>query len=351
MKKRWLIISILLCSIVVVSALWIRLNKKPEVTQIVILHINDFHGKLEPDQMGQAGAAALATLIKRERIAAAPNVIFLAAGDFNTGQFIADINRGKPTIEALNLMRLDATSVGNHEFDNPFQVLRQQMKFAKFNFIAANIRMKNGSLPFKPYIIKKIAGLKIGIFGLTTSTTPQKQPLYSSDFIFDNELVVAAKMVKILREKEKVDIVIALTHMGVDKAADRIVMKKLVNSVNNRGTAMNLYLTRRYVGRVTSRVIVEQLAATVKGIDIIIDGHSHTNMKKPLYINGTPIVQAHCYGLRLGKAVLTFNKGKVSLSQWKSIPVNPRSNWTFTTNELPPDDEVATLIKKYTDEL
>ncbi len=100
------------------------------------------------------------------------SVILLNAGDFNTGVPESDLQNAKPDIEALNMMGYEALTLGNHEFDNPLQLLEMQEKWAKFPFLAANvINQKTGKLLVQPYTILKKQDLNIAVVGLTTEDT------------------------------------------------------------------------------------------------------------------------------------------------------------------------------------
>lgn len=280
----------------------------PEQAELVILHVNDTHGQLA-DTKGVGGLAAVAAYVKSVQ-AAYPNVLFLHAGDLNTGSMVSDKNLGLPNVEIFNTLGLAAMTVGNHEFDMAPGVIDKQMALAKYPYISANI-VKDGKLAFKPYIVKNVNGLKVGIFGITTSDTPVKaHPLKVEGYTFTDEIAAAAEMVKVLRETEKVQVVIGLFHVGFGSGA----------------------------GPKPSDVI----AAAVPGIDLIVDGHSHTAMDAPKLVNGIPIVMADSNTKRVGKAVLSYDKGAVNLSSWTSAMMD---------GSVAPDSEVAAMVKGYKDEI
>ena len=316
MKKLFTVLAVLIVAVSITAC--VGGQAKPQQAELVILHFNDFHGQLEADKDGQGGIAALSTVVRENRAANA-NVLFLCAGDLNTGSMVADKNEGMPTIEILSLLKMDATVIGNHEYDVPPQVLAKQISTATFPFLSANIK-KDGKNAFTPYIVKTINGLKVGIFGLTTSDTPVKaHPLKVAGYTFDNEIETAKKMVEQLRKVEKVDIVIGLFHVGVGEGASPNPSNKI--------------------------------AEAVTGIDLIIDGHSHTDMKEPLVVNGTPIVQAAYNSRVVGRAVLSFNKGAVALKEWKPLPLNLKKDGALIGTAIVPDPEVAAMVKKYADDI
>jgi 5'-nucleotidase/UDP-sugar diphosphatase len=216
--------------------------------------------------------------------------------------------------------------MGNHEFDNPRSVLAQQMKEAHFPFLSANIKTKDGKYLGKPYLIKKYKGFKVAIFGLTSKETATiGDPEFVKNLVFADEVETAKKLLPILRKKA--DIVIALVHMGI-------------YSDDSTGS--------------------RRLAKCVPGIDLIIDGHSHTNLSAPLYVGKTPIVQAWQWGMTVGKAVLTIQNKKIIGLKWESVPINLKSvekkadgtkEFHFIGTEYKEDETLLKLLKPYADKV
>jgi len=258
---------------------------------ITVFHINDTHAHAWPfaDSAGNmiGGFSTIATMINAER-KVNPNVLFLDAGDINTGVPESDLVDAAADIMALNRMKLDAMAVGNHEFDKSRDVLKKQMLWAKFDFLSANI-YKDGQPFFTPYIIKEVGGVRVAIVGFTTEHTKILENIYSEDLEFKNVIEVAKQIIPEVRKQA--DVVIALTHLGVGQGYS------------------DLYTT------------ADQLAQNVEGIDLIIDGHSHTNMTSPMVVNGVPIVQAFEWGKVLGRADIDVENGKVVKIDWQAIPV------------------------------
>lgn len=259
--------------------------------KITVFHVNDTHGRAWPftDSAGNiiGGFATLASIIDAER-KVNPNVLFLHAGDFNTGVPESDLLNALPDILAFNRMKLTALTVGNHEFNKPRDVLLRQMKWAKFPFLSANI-YKDGKPFFTQYIIKDIAGVKVAIVGFTTEHTRVLQGPNSEDLEFKNVIEVAKLLIPEI--KKEANVIIALTHLGVGQGYS------------------DIYTT------------ADQLAKEVEGIDLIIDGHSHTNMSAPMIVNGVPIVQAFEWAKVVGKADIYVEGGKVVKIEWQAIPV------------------------------
>lgn len=281
--------------------------------ELTILHTNDHHGSVltRPDsnKVGHGGLAERATFIKQAR-AQNENVLLLGAGDVNMGQAVSNMFAAEPDIKAYNLMGYEAVTFGNHEFDGTLAKLEKQMSISKFPWLSANIKRDNGRYLGKQYIIKKYPGFTVGIFGLTTTRT-QISASPDKSLTFIDEIEAAKETVDYLRNKKKVDIVIALTHIGDVIEAE---------------------------GQNTSVMLAEQ----VEGIDLIIDGHSHTYMAEPKIVNSTPIVSANEWGKYVGKADITVKNGHIQWFSWKPIEI--------TDAAFPPDADMTALLQPYVDE-
>lgn len=289
MKKSYRSIRL---SIIILGLILLFLPKAYAVEQrLIIIHTNDLHGHpLKFPHIGNrkvGGLPAIANLVQEVRMRH-KNVLVLDAGDLNTGTPESTFFKAAPDILALNYIGYDAMTLGNHEFDNPLEILRTQERLAAFPFISANVRTRKGERLLSPYIIKVFEGIRIGIFGLTLKETEAiGNPQHVRDLIFEDELRAAQDAVDQLRTKA--DIVIALVHLGIWND-------------NSRGS--------------------KRLASNVKGIDLIIDGHSHTDLNEPLYIKGTPIVQAYKWGMKVGIGCMTIENGKLKSFEWVSVPVS-----------------------------
>jgi 5'-nucleotidase/UDP-sugar diphosphatase len=269
--------------------------------ELVLLHTNDHHGVVLP-RNGQGGLAQMAAYVKAVK-ATNPQVLLIDAGDINTGTALSNMFNAEPDILAYNIMGYDAATFGNHEFDGTHEKLLTQIEEAQFPFISSNIKTADGSyLGDGPYLIKQYDGFTVGIFGITTLRTKIiASPDAGLEFI--NEIDAAREMVDILRNQEQVDIVIAITHIGdVKEGPDHITSP--------------------------------ELAAEVPGIDIIVDGHSHSFFEAPKKIGATYIVSANEWGKYIGQGRLTIrNKMLV--------------NFTWTPVEIAPDTEVAAMLAPY----
>ena len=298
-------------------------------SELVVLHTNDYHGHPlkfynypAPDV---GGLPAIATIAEQTR-AEYENVLILDAGDLNTGRPESNFYESAPDIIGYNYIGYDAMTLGNHEFDKPLEVLEAQKKLAAFPFLSANVRYDDGSPVAEPYIVKNVGGIRVGIFGLTTSETPKvTMPTITGSLVFEDEVSAARRMVAELAPQT--DIIIALTHMGL-------------YDDNSRGS--------------------RRVAAAVNGIDLVIDGHSHSNIEEAVWVNGTPIVQAWNWGLIVGKAVLTVTDGEVADFSWEPIPVNLKDRgkdaegntvYTYVDREIPEDPFLLAALQPYADQV
>lgn len=289
-------------------------GSKPAITkndgktyELTILHVNDSHGAVLATENGEGGFVSMATYVKNVR-AQNKNTLFMHAGDINTGSALSNMFNAEPDIVSFNEMGCDVATFGNHEFDGTLEKLQQQMKISKFPWISANIKMGNKYLG-EPYIIKDYDGFRVAVIGLTTlRTLVIASPDKSLTFI--DEIEAAKEMVKLVREKEKADIVIISAHMGdVLEAEDQNTTIKL--------------------------------AEQVSGIDLIVDGHAHSLFAEPKVVNGTPIVTANEYGKYIGNGVMKIVNGKKVSFTWKPIAI--------TTKAFPPDANLDALLKPYID--
>ncbi|WP_079253587.1 bifunctional UDP-sugar hydrolase/5'-nucleotidase UshA [Endozoicomonas arenosclerae] len=316
-----------------------------KVLDFTVLHTNDNHGKFWRNRHGEMGMAARKTLIDRIRSeveAEGGKVLLLSAGDINTGVPESDIQQAKPDFVGMNMIGYDAMTLGNHEFDNPLNVLLEQEKWANFPFLSANIYYKaSEQLVFKPWLRKELDGVRIGILGLTTEDT---QALVNSDYVSDilfmNAVDAARTWVPELKRDNKMDIVIALTHIGH-------------------------YPNARHGENAPGDVT---LAKEVDGIDIIVGGHSQNKLERPDIKNSTYILQAWEWGKYVGRADFKYyymdnfdgkghRKGVLKMVNYRLIPVNlkrpeivnGRQVWVNIEKEIPEDQGVLDALKPYHD--
>lgn len=223
---------------------------------ITILHTNDVHSHIEPFEKdhaqfpGMGGAARRYTLIEEIR-KENKNTLLLDAGDIFQGTPFFNFYGGELEFKLMSKMGYDAATIGNHDFDNGIDGLYAQLPHAEFKFLSANYNFSNTVLDgqVKPYQVFLRDGIKIGIFGLGI----ELEGLVGKDLYKETEyldpLEIAKETVKKLKEEEKCDLVICLSHLGYNYRSEKISDMKL--------------------------------AQQTKNIDLIIGGHTHTFLPKP----------------------------------------------------------------------
>ncbi|EQA8133201.1 bifunctional UDP-sugar hydrolase/5'-nucleotidase UshA [Salmonella enterica subsp. enterica serovar Orion] len=299
--------------------------EKDKTYKITILHTNDHHGHFWRSEYGEYGLAAQKTLvdsIRKEVAQEGGSVLLLSGGDINTGVPESDLQDAEPDSRGMNLIGYDAMAVGNHEFDNPLTVLRQQEKWAKFPFLSANIYQKStGERLFKPWAIFTRQDIKIAVIGLTTDDTAKiGNPEYFTDIEFRKPAEETKVVIQELNMNEKPDVIIATTHMGHYDNGD--------HGSNAPGD-------------------VEMARSLPAGsLAMIVGGHSQDpvcmaseNKKQVNYVPGTPcapdkqngiwIVQAHEWGKYVGRADFEFRNGEMKMVNYQLIPVNLKKKVTW----------------------
>ena len=268
-------------------------------TTITLLHVNDTHSHLDavgPKDVhleGTLGGIAKAATVLSTLRASEPNVLLLHAGDVFQGDPMFNTYYGVPEFQLMAQLGFDAMAVGNHEFDFGPGVLNDVLTVAfqggSFPLVSANLDMT--AFPqlqswIQPSIIKTIAGVKIGIFGMTVPNNPTNMP--APVIVRDDIVPVAQEAVNALRQ-QGVNVVICLSHLGV--FYDKIV------------------------------------AANVTGIDFIVGGHDHYLFNQPLVVNnpnGAPvrIFQAGEHYKYIGKFHFTVNNGAVTFDDYTIVNVD-----------------------------
>ena len=264
--------------IYLISALLCAALSTSRVTapELVIVHFNDTHSHLEPERSGEesglGGVIERAAYVDSVRAASGNrNVLLLHAGDFGQGTSYFTLLDGDVEISLLNAMKYDVITLGNHEFDNGLEELARRLKSVKCPVVCANYDFSPFELGryVRPYTIVRKAGLKIGIFGLLTDITTVVDRTIADRIPKFDDIETANKWAAWLKESEKCDMVIALTHIGF--SGEKFTDPELVRATRN--------------------------------IDLVVGGHSHTFLKDIVYeknLDGReiPIVQNGCWGLQ-----------------------------------------------------
>ncbi len=246
--------------------------------RIVILYTNDLHGAVKPyyrDGSMYGGLMLLSSLVSEIR-ASENNTLLFDAGDFTMGEPLCDLYDGVPMVEAMNLVGYDACTLGNHEFDKGLNVTSRLVGISNFKFVCCNAYYSdNMSLIVEPYTIINVGSLRVGVIGVTTDA-PITLPALTGELTLKDPFTEVERYVCLLRSR--VNLLVVLSHLGLN--ADR------------------------------------ELASRVRGIDVIVGGHSEISLVKPVLIRGTAIVQTGGHGKQLGKLVLYVGRGvKVDMDE------------------------------------
>jgi len=256
---------------------------------ITILHTNDVHSHVEPfskdhsefpNKGGFERRATLISEIRRQN----PNTLLFDAGDIFQGTPYFNFYGGEIEFKLMSMLGYDAVTIGNHDFDNGIDGLNKQLPNAKFDIISSNYDFKNTILESKisNYKIYNKSGVKIGVFGLGI----ELEGLVSKDLYKETKYLdpidIANDTAKKLKETGNCDLVICLSHLGYK-------YEKFPNKVSDLN-----------------------LAKSTKNIDLIIGGHTHTFMNKPVVVknnveNDVLINQVGCFGLYLGRIDFSFD--------------------------------------------
>ncbi|MEE2771076.1 MAG: metallophosphatase [Bacteroidota bacterium] len=277
------------------------LSFKSPGKHLTILHTNDVHSHIEPfgpndgrnaNMGGVARRAALIEKIRQEN----PNTLLLDAGDIFQGTPYFNFYGGELEFKLMSKMRYDAATIGNHDFDNGIDGLYAQLPHASFDFICSNYDFSNTVMDghTKDHKIFNKDGIKIGVFGLGVELQGLvNQKLYKETKYLD-PVEIATDMASKLKNEEKCDLVIALSHMGYDYKNSTISDVKLAQKTNN--------------------------------IDLIIGGHTHTFLDRPTVLknkSGKNVIvnQVGCYGLYLGRLDYYFDEEQNLKTKGYSIQV------------------------------
>ncbi|NOR29412.1 MAG: bifunctional metallophosphatase/5'-nucleotidase, partial [Lutibacter sp.] len=218
---------------------------------ITILHTNDTHSHIDPfpsnhtRYANKGGVARRATLVEEVR-AENPNTLLLDAGDIFQGTPYFNYYGGELEFKLMSLLKYDAVTIGNHDFDNGIDGLYAQLPHAKFDFLSANYNFKNTVLDthVKPYKVFKRDGIKIGVFGIGIKLQGLVDSRNYKETKYLNPIEIAQDTSRILKENEQCDLVICLSHLGYNYSHER---KKIGDL---------------------------ELASKTKNIDLIIGGHT-----------------------------------------------------------------------------
>lgn len=272
--------------------------------RLTILHTNDQHSRIDPfpndgrKYGGMGGMAKRKTLVDQIR-KQEPNVLLLDSGDIWQGTPYFNFFGGELEYKLMSQMKYDAATLGNHDFDNGLKGLEKMLPHAGFPFVSANYDFSKTILKnrFEPYKVFEKQGVRIGVFGLGIELDGLVSGNNFGETVYADPVSVAKEMVEELRDKQKCNLIICLSHLGYKYDGDKIDDIKLANQV--------------------------------EGIDLILGGHTHTFLEEPTVIrlesgHETLINQVGWAGIYLGRIDFTFNKNSKKRTDMRTalLPVN-----------------------------
>jgi len=325
----------------------------PKRAHVVILSTTDMHGRVFPidyytNKYDNVGIAKVATLVKEAR-KNDPDLLLLDSGDTIQGTPLEYFHNKRnntppdPMMLAMNALRYDAMTVGNHEYNFGWQVLDKARREAQFPWLSANTYDLETKKPhYQPYIVKEVQGVRIGILGLTTAGIPNWENRSNYKGVEFHETVSEAqKWVPILRDKEKADIVVIAMHMGTEEDLRTGVPSP--SQVPNENAALTI-------------------ARQVPGVDVILMGHTHREVSS-LIVNGNyyltvadpPTADAH----KLTESVLLTQANrwashvarvdlyleKIASGNWRVVAKSGRTIPVTEKTEV--DSEIAKIGEPY----
>ena len=262
--------------------------------------------------------AARKTLIdqlRAEIAAEGGSSLLLSGGDINTGVPESDLQDAEPDFKGMSKIGYDAMALGNHEFDNPLEVLEKQIDWANFPMLSANIYDKaTGERKFQAYEMFEKQGIKIAVIGLTTEDTAKiGNPEFIAGIDFRDPKEEAKELIAELKETEKPDLIFAVTHMGHYENGQR--------GVNAPGdVALARYLNEGDLDMIVGGHSQEPVC--MEGPNVAKKNFKPGDECKPDVQNGTYIVQAHEWGKYVGRADYEFRNGELEMVSYDLIPVN-----------------------------
>jgi 2',3'-cyclic-nucleotide 2'-phosphodiesterase (5'-nucleotidase family) len=263
-------------------------TRAQDVRPLTILHSNDLHAHLLPDDQGMGGFAYLATAVREERARSAA-CLYLNAGDLVQGTPVSTLFKGLPIYQIANRLGFDVSTLGNHEFDYGWQRIQDFVKTAKYSVVSANVVNDQGAfLAGKPYVIKTAGGIRVAVIGVLLGdlvgnlATPDKVGPWRVLPVVDTARKYAAEL------RDKSDLIVVLGHLH-DAEADAILQQ-------------------------------------VPEVSVAIVGHAHKAYAKLHDFNGRVGALVTSYGVELGRLDLQVDMTahKLKSAEWKIIPVDSK---------------------------
>ncbi len=249
--------------------------------ELYVVHTNDVHGRIEEGD--GVGYAKLATLVKMLREATDKNLL-LDAGDVSHGTLLTNLFEGETVGVLLDMLGYDAVTPGNHDFnygkDHLIMAAKLAEQYSNIRVLSANVLDENKNLVFQPYQLYYFDGFVVGVIGATTPDTETKtHPKNVRGLSFVSDEVIYGAQALVDEVRKRADYVIVLGHLGLDEDGSYGMTSKFV-------------------------------AENIKGIDLFVDGHSHTVLENGLRVGNTLIVSTGEYMKNIGVVEISVRNGK-----------------------------------------
>ena len=273
-----------------------------QVKPLTILHSNDLHAHLTPDDQDVGGFARLATEVRRQKAQCAA-CLYLNAGDIVQGTPVSTLFHGAPVYQIANLLGLDASTLGNHDFDYGWRRTQEFMRIAHFPIVSANVVDKDGKTMTHPYVILTAGGIRVGVIGailgdlVGSVITPEDAGPF-------HVLPVVETVRKYAKElRDRTDLIVVLAHIHDETEVNAILHD-------------------------------------VPEVSVVVAGHSHEGYPALMKVDGRVAVLVHAYGEQLGKLDLQVDVAakKISSAEWTKIPID---------SKIPPAPDVARVVAKW----
>jgi 2',3'-cyclic-nucleotide 2'-phosphodiesterase (5'-nucleotidase family) len=270
---------------------------------LTILHSNDLHAHLVPDDRDRGGFARLATAIRQQKANCAA-CLYLNAGDLVQGTPVSTLFHGTPVYEIANLLGIDVSTLGNHEFDYGWRRIQEFVRIAQFPILSANVVDAGGkSITGEPYLIKTVGGIRVAIIG-----------------------VVLGDMVGTMVTSDNV---------GPWRVLPVVeTVRKYAQELRGRSDLIVV------LGHIHDKEEVEAILREVPEVSVVVAGHTHTAYPAMMNIDGRAGVLVNAYGVEFGRLDLQVDMAgkKLRSAEWKKIPIN---------SAIEPDPQVARLVAEW----
>ncbi len=275
---------------------------RPHTKKITILHTNDVHSHIDPFPNDHASYANLGGLARRATLVDTirkenPNTLLFDAGDIFQGTPYFNFYGGELEFKLMSMLKYDAATIGNHDFDNGVDGLYAQLPHAKFKLISANYDFSNTLMNghVEPYTIYGLDGLKVGVYGLGIRLEGLVTQRLFKETKYLDPFEIALDCERKLKTEEQCDIIVCLSHLGYKYESE-------------------------------SRPDDLTLASKTKYTNLIIGGHTHTFLEQPTIVKNAAgdnvlVNQVGCYGLNLGRIDFYFDDAKNLSANGVSIKV------------------------------